>query len=429
MSGHSLVTVPVDKDLNVLMDTVPIWSDSRASAESKRFFESVDPREWYMTTGNGFPAPLYSIFKIMWLKKRRPDIYERTCKFLGSKDYINFRLTGEIATDFSYASGIGAYDLKKRALNADYLAAAGIRPDFFPDIAPSHQIIGHVTRAASLETGLAEGTAVVCGGVDNSCMALGALGPAEGRVYVSLGSSSWIPANSREPILDPVKKPYVFAHIEEGMFTSAFSIFSGGNSLRWIRENLCKDITDDDAAYRIMDELADKVPVGANGVIFNPSLAGGTSQDKSVNIHGAFLGLHLGASRDDMIRAAMEGIAMNLKLSLDSLKEHARLDDVLLVCGGGSKSGIWLQMFADIFGIDILKSSIDQDAASVGAAAIAMSGIGAWSGYEKIESLHKNQELYRTDWEKHERYAVLRDIFAHTASVLADIGDYLSERL
>jgi xylulokinase len=348
---------------------------------------------------------------------------------LGSKDYVNFKLTGEIVTDFSYASGTGAYDLKKRTLNADYLAAADIRPDFFPDIVPSHRIIGRVTRAASLETGLAEGTSVVCGGVDNSCMALGALGPAEGRVYVSLGSSSWIPANSREPILDPVKKPYVFAHIEEGMFTSAFSIFSGGNSLRWIRENLCKDIIDDGAAYRIMDELADKVPVGANGIIFNPSLAGGTSQDKSVNIHGAFLGLHLGASRDDMIRAAMEGIAMNLKLSLDSLKEHARLDDVLLICGGGSKSRIWLQMFADIFGMGILKSSIDQDAASVGAAAIAMRGTGAWSSYEKIESLHKNQELYRTNWEKHERYTALQDIFAHTSSMLADIGDYMSQRL
>jgi xylulokinase len=120
---------------------------------------------------------------------------------------------------------------------------------------------------------------------------------------------------------------------------------------------------------------------------------------------------------------------MNLKLSLDSLKEHARLDDVLLICGGGSKSGIWLQMFADIFGMDILKSSIDQDAASVGAAAIAMRGIGAWSGYEKIESLHENQELYRADREKHGRYTALQDIFAHTSSVLADIGDYMFRRL
>jgi xylulokinase len=75
LSGHSLVTVPIDKDLNVLMDRVPIWSDSRASAECGHFFKSVDAREWYMTTGNGFPAPLYSIFKIMWLKKHRPDIY------------------------------------------------------------------------------------------------------------------------------------------------------------------------------------------------------------------------------------------------------------------------------------------------------------------------------------------------------------------
>lgn len=428
LSGQSLVAIPLDRNLEALCGQVPIWSDTRASGETKEFFKNVDEQTWYMTTGNGFPAPCYPVFKLMWLKKHAPELFSRIYKVVGSKDYINLKLTGEICTDYSYASGTGAYDLKESKIIPQLLSAAGLPEDIFPEIVPSHRTVGRITAKAAREIGLPEGTAVACGGVDNACMALGAVGSAEGKAYTSLGSSSWISVVSRAPLLDPTKKPYVFAHIEEGMFTSAFSIFSGGSSLRWIRDVLCKDLADNNQAYSLMDQMAEQVPAGSNGILFNPSLAGGTSQDKSVNIRGAFIGLHLGTTRADMIRAAMEGIALNLKISLNYLKEHTEFSNRLMFCGGGSKSKFWMQMFADIFEMEVVKTNIDQDAASIGAAAIAARSSGLWGDYAKIESLHQVESCMLPQKENVGEYRKLQTVFEHVSGVIADLGDYMARQ-
>lgn len=424
LSGHSLVTVPIDTDGHLLADSVPIWSDTRPGREAEQFFRRIPEEEWYLTTGNGFPAPCYSIFKLMWLKNRKPDLFARIHKVLGSKDYINFRLTGVCCTDHSYASGTGAYDLTSRRMRQDFLDAAGIPAGIFPEIVPSHTVVGRILPGAAREIGLSEHTLVACGGVDNACMALGAVGAENGKIYTSLGSSSWVPVNSRKPVLDFQKKPYVFAHIEEGMYTSAFSIFAGGSSFSWAKDVLCKDITD--RVYDRMSEMAASVPVGSGGIFFNPSLAGGTSQDKSVHIRGAYIGLHLGTTREAMVRAAMEGICMNLKESVLYLREQTGISGDILFCGGGSRSRFWMQMFADVFNTRIIKTNIDQDAAAVGAAAIAARTAGIWQDYKKIPSLHRIEQISSPDPVRAAQYEKLQRTFVHISSILADLGEDMS---
>ncbi|MDR1965165.1 MAG: hypothetical protein LBQ36_00525, partial [Synergistaceae bacterium] len=425
LSGQSLVAAPLDSQNRLLLDRVPIWSDMRAVEESREFFSKIDLKEWYMTTGNGFPPPCYSIFKLMWLRRHQPDVFGRMDKVLGSKDYINFRMTGKLFIDHSYASGTGGYNLREGRMEGRFWEAAGLPMSIFPDIVPSHTVIGNMTEEAAEELGLSTKTKVACGGVDNACMALGAVGAGEGRAYTSLGSSSWIPVNSSIPILDYEKKPYVFAHIAEGLFTSAFSIFSGGSSLRWVREVICKDIEDDGAAYRIMDDMAAKSPPGAGGLIFNPSLAGGTSQDGSIYIKGAYLGLRLGTTREDMIRAALEGIALNLKMSYDFMKERAPLEDRLMICGGGGKSPFWLQMFADVFGVEIIKTNVDQDAAALGAAAIAARALGLWRDYAPLDEMRAVERSYVPDEKNSLLYKKTLKVFRRTAAVIAELGDYM----
>lgn len=424
LSGHSLVTVPIDKNGNLITKQVPIWSDTRADVEAKEFFDKISESDWYFTTGNGFPPACYSIFKLMWFKKHYPEQFQKANYFIGSKDYINFKLTDQIFTDPSYASGTGAYDLIKKQMRTDFLETAGLTADIFPRIVPSHTIVGHVTKQAAALSGLCNGTVVACGGVDNACMALGTVGNKPGKVYTSLGSSSWIPVNSKKPILDIEKRPYVFAHIQENMFTSAYSIFAGGSSFRWIRETLCKDLSTKNA-YQIMDQMASNIPIGANGIIFNPSLAGGNSQDKSCEIRGAFLGLNLGTTRDDLIRAAMEGIALNLRMSLDCFKNQLDIGDQIRFCGGGSKSKLWMQIFADVFHMNIIKSNIDQDAASIGAAAIAGRALGLWDNYNFVEDLHHTEQSYTPNEENNQQYGKLLKIFIRANEMLTDYGNYV----
>lgn len=388
LSGHSLVAVPMGRDGKALLDAVPIWSDTRAVSQAEAFFKKVDEDEWYLTTGNGFPPACYSVFKLIWLKEKNPDLFSKIDKVLGSKDYINYKMTGEMATDHSYASGTGGYDLKENRMKEAFFTAAGLPVELFPQPVASHAIIGGITAEAATQLGLRAGTPVACGGVDNACMALGAVGAVPGRVYTSLGSSSWIPVNSTQPVLEVKKRPYVFAHIEPGLYTSAFSIFAGGSSLKWARETLCPELDGRSDAYQRIDAYAAASPVGANGIYFNPSLAGGTSQDKNMHIRGAFMGLHLGATRADLLRAVMEGVALNLRLSLDALAAQTKPEGSMLLCGGGSKSIFWMQLFADIFEMQMIKSNIDQDAASLGAAAIAARAVGHWKDYSGIHALH-----------------------------------------
>ncbi|MCL1854794.1 MAG: FGGY family carbohydrate kinase [Clostridia bacterium] len=425
LSGHSLVAVPISARNEALAERVPIWSDRRAGEQAACFFTRINAENWYMTTGNGFPAPCYSLFKLMWLKENQPDVYRKTKYVLGSKDFINLLLTGEGVMDPSYASGTGAFRLREGTISPDYLEAAELPPDLFPPIVPSHHIVGRLTPQAASALGLHQNVAVACGGVDNACMALGAVGAEDGGIYCSLGSSSWIPLNSRSPVLDWEKKPYVFAHIQEGMFTSAFSIFSGGSSFKWSGQALLgQDMTDPDA-YDRMAGMAQSAKIGANGVFFNPSLAGGTSQDKSPHIRGAFVGLHLGVSQNDLIRAVMEGICLNLKSSLSYLRQKTRVSDSILFCGGGSKSPFWMQMFADVFDMTILKTNIDQDAASFGAAGIAFVAMKIWEDYSRIPGLHKTENRTAPIPENVTQYSRIFPRFVHANEMMSELGDYI----
>ena len=242
ISGHSLGVVPLDRNGKLLREATPIWSDSRPLSQSRQFFEKVDENEWYLMTGNGFPPPLYSVFKMMWYRDNEPEMFKNIHKVIGTKDFINYKLTGNMVTDYSYASGCGVYDLVNWEYSESMIGASGLPKDIFPDIVPSTAVIGELTPEAAAALNLPAHLKVVAGGVDNSCMALGAKSFQEGRVYNALGSSSWIAVASATPLLDVRTRPYVFTHVIPGLFMSATSIFSAGTSFRWLRDQLCQSI-------------------------------------------------------------------------------------------------------------------------------------------------------------------------------------------
>ena len=430
ISGHSLGAVPVDKDGTLLREATPIWSDMRAEEEAAEFFKTIDADEWYITTGNGFPAALYTVFKVMWYRKHEPEMWKKVHRILGTKDYINFKLTGKMATDFSYASGTGVYDLIGWKYEPKFIQASGLPTEIWPEIVPSTHILGTLIPEAAHALGLSENVQVAAGGVDNSCMALGAKNTRDGRVYVSLGSAVWIAVSSDKPVLDKVRKPYVFTHVVPGLFTSAVSIFSGGTSFTWVKDNLCQNLVEEAArtgedVYMLMNREAAKAPVGSNKLLFNPSLAGGTSQDDSANLRGAYLGLDLKHGQPELIRAAMEGIAMNLRLRLDLLRKYTKLEDEILFVGGGAKSRFYLGIFADAFNTRILKTNIDQDAAALGAAAIAAVGTKLWKDFSKIDEIHKTAELVDPKPENNKKYENLLPAFELATGYLAKISDVL----
>jgi xylulokinase len=431
ISGHSLGVVPVDRKGNLLRESTPIWSDRRPQAQARTFFEKVSELEWYHTTGNGFPPQLYSVFKIMWYRDNEPALFARIHKVIGTKDFVNLKLTGRIVTDQSYASGSGVYDLLKGDYSERLLDASGLPREIFPDIARSTDVIGTLTPEAADVLGLPAALKVVAGGVDDSCTAVGAGNVQHGRVYSSLGSSGWIAVASEKPLLDDRARLHVFAHVIPGMFNSAASVFSAGSSFRWVRETLCQNLVADAErtgtnAYDLMCGLAALSPVGSNRLLFIPTLAGSRASDEGPNIRGAYLGLDLRHGQADVIRAAMEGVAIGLRRALDILRGLTRVCDEMIVVGGGSRSRLWRQICSDVYNLSIVKTSIDEQAAAFGAMAVAAVGTGLWPDFNRIDAIQTVKEISRPVPEHNAVYERLLPIFSVATKHQSELGELLA---
>ena len=427
ISGHSLGVVPLDGKGRLLRETTPIWSDTRSLEQASRFFNNYPETDWYLLTGNGFPPSLYSVFKILWYRDHEPEMFSKIDRVVGTKDYINYRLTGFLATDPSYASGCGVYDLVNWKYSDRLIAASGLPKHLFPEIVPSTQVIGHLTDSAADELGLPKNAKVVAGGVDNSCMALGAGNTQDGKIYNAQGSSSWIALTSTQPLLDINKRPFVFAHVIPGLFNSAIGVFSTGSSFRWVRDHLCKDLAfqaelEKCSAYDLMTRAAEISPPGANGLIFHPNLAGGSSIDPGNQLRGAFLFLDLRHTQADMIRAVMEGIAFQQRVALDVLRSLALIQSEMIVVGGGSQSQLWRQIHADAYQLRIVKTCIDQQAAALGAAALAAVGIGLWDDFSRINNLHQVEDFSDPIPENIKIYERILPVYQQAAQYLSDLG-------
>ena len=426
LSGHSLGCVPLDADGELLLDSTPIWSDSRAETQAARFFETSDYAEWYRKTGAGFPPAHYTVFKLIWYRENLPEMFAKMKKFVGTKDFINYWLTGRVATDFSYASGTGAYALEAWDYDDGIIASAGLSREIFPEIVPSTEILGTLTPEAAEELGLPQSVQVAAGGVDNSCMALGARAFKSGRSYASLGSSSWIAVSDEKPLLDTKFFPYVFTHVVPGQFASATAIFSAGTTLKWIRDLCCGDLKTECAqtgenVYARMMELASRSPIGARGLLLNPTFAGGSCLEPSSKMRGGLFNLDLSHTREDVIRAALEGIALNLRKALDALGTLTHLEDSITLVGGGAISPVWRQIYADAFNKTVEKTNIDQEAAALGAAALAAVGTGVWENFDRIDDVHETQAVTRP--EKPEAYDALLPKFLETAEMLTRLAE------
>jgi len=259
-------------------------------------------------------------------------------------------------------------------------------------------------------------------------MALGARAHKEGDVYNSMGSSSWIAVTSAKPLLDERSRPYVFTHVAPGKFTSAIGVFSTGSSFRWVREQLCTNLdaqaeSEGVSTYEVMLRLAAESPLGANNTLFLPTLAGGSSIDHSQNVRGAFVNLDLGATQADLIRATMEGIGMSLRLALDALESVAAVSREMIAVGGGSRSDLWMQIYADLYGKDMVRTNIGQQAAALGAAAVALVGVGLWDDFSRIDAIHKVQDVKTPDPANRAQYEKFLPIFRKLTKDQADLGD------
>ncbi len=396
-SGQMMGCVCVDSSGAPLRPAL-LYCDQRATAQEAKILEVIDAHEFYRITGHRASAS-YSAAKLMWVRDHEPGIYAKTARMLHAKDWLNFRLTGVMVSEFSDASGTNLLDLKTLSWSERLVAAAGLDGDKLPRLVASASVIGELTTAAAAELGLKAGIPVVAGAGDGVCAGVGTGSVRPGMTYNYLGSSSWIATTSLEPIFDGQMRTFVWAHAVPGAYHPCGTMQTAGAAYAWTRNELCGlekaaacELGLD--AYELMNEQIGRSPPGANGLVFLPYLLGERTPRWNPQAKGAFVGLTLGHGREDMLRSVMEGITMNLSVILDIFRSSLEIPAITVI-GGGAKGAVWRQIMADVYRAEVLEPRYLEEATSMGAAVIAGVGAGLFPDFSAtdrfIEIVERNQ--------------------------------------
>jgi xylulokinase len=411
-SSQGECTVPVDEAGKPLRRAM-LWLDMRGSQEIKRragnrvfSIAGYDPLKlirWIQRTGG---APALSgkdpAGHVAFIQTMLPEIYEKTFKFLNALDYLNLRLTGRFVSTVDSILTSWVTD-NRNIENIHYdrklIEQSGISVEKLPEIARCTDVLGSLTAKAAEELGLPRETRVVAGSVDNTAAAVGSGAVRDGEAHIYIGTSSWIGAHV------PFKKTDAFAQIASvpcavnGRYLAVALQSSAGSNLSFF----CNQIlfSDDESGtvrpadfHSIVEKTAGSVPPGARGLLYTPWIFGERSPVENSSLRAGLLNISLQHSRADVLRAVLEGVALNTRWMVGPFNRFLGkpLDQVTLV-GGGATSDLWCQIFADVLNVSVRQIHSPIQANAVGAALIGYVGIGALT-YGDIPSLTLTRRTY-----------------------------------
>jgi xylulokinase len=428
LSGQMMGCTPVDRDGNALRPSI-IYCDQRAARQAQQILDEIELSEFYGIVGHRV-SPSYSLEKLMWIRDGEPEVFARTFKTLCAKDYVNFLLTGRMATDYSDASGTNAFDLNTFQWSQRILDVARLDRELFPEALPSTAILGPLTRAAASATGLKAGTPVAVGGGDGSCAGVGVGCVKPGTAYNYLGSSSWIALTVEKPIVDPQMRTMNWAHCVPGYLHPSGTMQAAGSSYSWLKNVICtSEARDAEAhgldAYDRINQAITRSPAGANGLIFLPHMLGERTPRWNPNAKGAFIGLSLATRREDVLRAVMEGITMNLGIIVGIFREHVPIEAITAI-GGGAKGAVWRQMMADIYDCRIEKLNFLDEATSMGAAVVGGVAAGMFPDFDVIGRFVRVEDVVEPDPANQAVYRRMAPIFEKSYQALVDVFEDLA---
>ncbi len=394
-STQSEGTVPVDESGAPLTNCI-LWMDMRGAPHLRRQFGGfpamqgislLKVRRWVKLTG-GMPSPTGKdpAAHMLYIRDEMPQVYERTYKFLNVPDYLNLKLTGRVAASYDSIMTDWVTD-NRDADDVRYDAAlvrdCGIDGDKLPEIVKCTEVLGRLTPAAAEELGLAPETQVVAGAIDTTAAAVGAGTTDDLAVHLYLGTSSWMAAHV------PFKKTDVIHSLASlpcavpgRWLLTALQATAGGN-LTWLRDNvlyhqdeLLAEAEQPDV-FKIFDQIAGRVPPGSNGVLYTPWIWGERAPVDDRTLRAGLHNLSLANTREDIVRAFFEGVALNTRWLLGPVgKFLGRPVESLNLVGGGGQSDVWAQIVADVLGVTVRRVRDPIQANARGAAWIAAAGLG-----------------------------------------------------
>ena len=367
--GEALV--PIDAQGNICGNSV-LGMDTRGKRYIEHLTSKISSKEIYQITAN-LPGIGYSLPNLLRIKDEYPDMYRRTTKFVPWANFVSFMLTGKLYANYSLANRTLLFDIENCCWSKEIIDAAGLDIDKLPDLIPSGEPLGKISAQMSRELGLPSTVQVVSGTHDQCAAAIGSGVCESGVAMLGLGTYACMVLVHDQPNENsPFRK--LSLNIENHAISSEYVSFvyhgSGGALVKWLRDQMFKDLEGDNAYSSMFAELSQ----AKDTPVVLPYFTETGPLDYAIGGQGAVCGLSFSHSRADILKAALEGIIFYFKDALEKLNKNNYPVRKIYVSGGGAQSEIWLQIIADILGIPVFKAHT-KECSALGAAIIAGLGI------------------------------------------------------
>lgn len=408
-SGQMHGLVMLDKSGRLLGDAI-IWADQRSAETIQDIYRQIPEAEYKEVTLNALSTGFLAS-SLMWVKEKEPARYEAIDKIMLPKDYIRYRMCGEIGTDMSDASSTVLFDTKNRQWAWGFIERLGLDKGFFVPCHEAYELAGEVTGSCQTETGLNEGTKIVYGGGDSLIQAVGNGIISPGILCANIGTASQLSCALDKPLYDKAFRTNTFCHVHEKRWMLMGANLSGGIALKWLLENMLDMKSVEEATA-----LAQTARAGSQGLLFLPYLSGERTPYNDPDAKGIYFGLTLKHTRAELIRSTMEGIVFALRNSLDIFRDIGVEIDSVLASGGGARGALFRQIQADMFGTEI-RTSVVSEQACVGACITAAVGTGDYRTYEEAcgRIIRFSDEVTEPDAEHgkiyNERYQIYKELY------------------
>ncbi len=368
---HGLVALD---ELDRVIRPAILWNDGRTGEETDYLNNVIGRETLSALTGNiafaGFTAP-----KLLWMRRHEPENFARIRRVMLPKDYVNYRLTGVHACDFSDAGGMLLLDVKNRCWSQKMLEICGLRTTQMPQLFESWQVIGTLLPEVAAQLGLSASVRVAAGAGDNAAAAVGTGVVGQGGCNISLGTSGTIFITSDHFNVDPHNALHAFSHADGGWHLMG-CMLSAASCNKWLCEEILEtgDYAAEQAAIRPEN-------LGRNDVYFLPYLMGERSPINDVDARGTFTGLRMDTKRADLVQAVLEGVAFAMRDSFEVARSLGLQIKRSKLCGGGAASPLWRTIFANVLGIplDLVKT---EQGPGYGAAILAMVACGQFASVQ-----------------------------------------------
>jgi len=431
ISAQMFNALPVDEGGRPITPMLS-WLDLRSIRQADRLSEGDTPSFLFRYTGN-FPTAKDVIPKILWLKEERPELWQRTAYIFDCKEYILFKLTGKVATDWVGASAYFLFDPARREWSLEACARLGIPLEKLPPAYPCTAMIGEVTPQAAELTGLQPGTPVVnCGG-DVAAAQSGAGANREGKAHLCIGTATWVGISTSTFKNDPDKPLWGLSHLHPEKYVIAGEMETGGGALMWFRDTLFEnqagqsDLSEERQAggelstYEMISRLAKSLEAGSDKLIFLPWLSGERAPVLDHYARGAFVGLSLSHNIAHMARAVMEGVAYHVRWLCETLEKLGFQFNEVNAIGGGCKSEIWPQIISDVTGRELHIVEHPLEAGAMAAALTVAVGMGIYASMDEVDDLIHIQQVVHPEAAHQKRYDELYRVYRQLYTSLAPI--------